>query len=38
VRPFTALVGIGDALRISIGPWDVMEPLLERLAEVLRCA
>jgi histidinol dehydrogenase len=38
VRPFTALVGIGDALRISVGPWDVMEPLLERLAEVLRCA
>jgi histidinol dehydrogenase len=38
VRPFTALRGVGDALRISIGPWDVMEPLLERLAEVLRCA
>jgi histidinol-phosphate aminotransferase len=28
VRRFTALRGIGDALRITIGPWPVMERVL----------
>jgi histidinol dehydrogenase len=37
VRPFSALPGIGDAVRISVGPWPMMEPLLGSFAEVLRC-
>ncbi len=37
VRPFSALSGIGDALRISVGPWSLMEPLLSSFSEVLRC-
>jgi histidinol-phosphate aminotransferase len=24
VRPFVQLAGIGDALRVTIGPWDMM--------------
>jgi histidinol-phosphate aminotransferase len=32
VRPFTALPRIGDALRISIGPW----PMLEKCIDILR--
>ncbi len=35
VRAFPALAGLGDALRISIGPWDVMERALPALEEVL---
>jgi len=31
VRPFTALPGLGDGLRISIGPWSVLEPALALL-------
>ena len=31
VRPFPALPHIGDALRISIGPWDMMEACLTAL-------
>jgi histidinol-phosphate aminotransferase len=38
VRPFTGLPGFGDALRISVGPWDVMERVLAPLAEALGCA
>lgn len=34
VRVFTALPGIGDALRITIGPLDVMRLVLDRLMEV----
>jgi histidinol-phosphate aminotransferase len=29
VRPFAACVGIGDALRVSVGPWPLMERFLE---------
>lgn len=35
VRPFTALRGIGDALRISVGPWPMLETALRALAQVL---
>jgi histidinol-phosphate/aromatic aminotransferase/cobyric acid decarboxylase-like protein len=31
VRPFPALPGIGDALRISVGPWDAIERCLDAL-------
>ena len=31
VRPFPALAGIGDALRISVGPWDMMATCLAAL-------
>lgn len=35
VRAFTALPGVGDALRITVGPWDDMERLVAALTEVL---
>lgn len=35
VRPFPGLEGLGDALRISVGPWPLMERILPALAEVL---
>ena len=35
VRPFPALPGIGDALRISIGPWEMVERCLAALRETL---
>jgi histidinol-phosphate/aromatic aminotransferase/cobyric acid decarboxylase-like protein len=35
VRPFPALPGIGDTIRISIGPWEEMERFLEALDEAL---
>ncbi len=38
VRPFSKLRGIGEALRISVGPWEVMEPALPAFEEVLSCA
>jgi histidinol-phosphate aminotransferase len=31
-RPFRDLPGIGDAVRIAIGPWDVMQRCLDALA------
>ena len=36
VRVLRALPGIGDAIRIGVGPWDGMERLLAALAEVPR--
>ncbi|MCU0622332.1 MAG: histidinol-phosphate aminotransferase family protein [Gemmatimonadaceae bacterium] len=33
VRAFTALPGLGDALRITVGPWTIMQQLLDALAE-----
>jgi histidinol-phosphate aminotransferase len=36
VRPFPALPHVGDALRISIGPWPLMERLLAALGPALR--
>ena len=36
VRPMSKLPAIGDALRISIGPWPMMEAALDRLREALR--
>lgn len=37
VRPFSALVGIGDAIRITVGPWTMMEECLTAINEVLPC-
>jgi histidinol-phosphate aminotransferase len=34
VRALPALPGIGDALRIGIGPWDMMQRCLDALGEV----
>jgi histidinol-phosphate aminotransferase len=36
VRPFGALPGIGDALRISVGPWEMLERCLTELDRSLR--
>ncbi len=33
-RPFSQLPGVGDALRITIGPWDVMERFLRALDQL----
>jgi histidinol-phosphate aminotransferase len=33
VRPFTGLPNIGDALRISVGPWHMLEQCIEALRE-----
>jgi histidinol-phosphate aminotransferase len=35
VRLFTDLPGIGDALRIGVGPWELMEQVLDGLREAL---
>lgn len=35
VRPFTGLPRIGDALRISVGPWHLMEECVATLRTVL---
>jgi len=32
-RPFRNLPGIGDAVRIAIGPWDIMQRCLDALEE-----
>jgi histidinol-phosphate aminotransferase len=37
VRPMPALPVIGDALRISIGPWSMMEAALSALRDALAC-
>lgn len=36
VRPFTGLEGIGDALRISAGPWPMIEECLGALESAMR--
>ncbi|AKQ65760.1 Histidinol-phosphate aminotransferase [Myxococcus hansupus] len=36
VRAFQALTGVGDALRIGVGPWPLMETALAALRESLR--
>ena len=33
VRALPRLVGVGDAIRIAIGPWDMMQRCLDALAE-----
>ncbi|HET7224873.1 MAG TPA: aminotransferase class I/II-fold pyridoxal phosphate-dependent enzyme, partial [Candidatus Eisenbacteria bacterium] len=38
VRAFRALPGIGDGLRITVGPWHEMERVLDALREVTPCA
>lgn len=37
VRPLVGLPGIGDALRITVGPWPMMEALLRALEEAIAC-
>jgi histidinol-phosphate/aromatic aminotransferase/cobyric acid decarboxylase-like protein len=34
-RPFPDLPGIGDALRVTVGPWELMERFLAALDELL---
>jgi histidinol-phosphate/aromatic aminotransferase/cobyric acid decarboxylase-like protein len=34
-RPFPDLPGIGGALRVTIGPWEMMERFLQALDETL---
>ncbi len=36
VRPFEGLCGVGDAIRVSVGPWPMLERFLDALAEVCR--
>jgi len=39
VKPFAALPTLGDALRITVGPWPIMKTLVEALREVIvECA
>ena len=35
VRPFPGLPGTGDAIRVSVGPWPLMERFLEALDDLL---
>jgi len=35
VRPFPALPGMGDCIRVTVGPWPLMERFLAALDEVL---
>jgi histidinol-phosphate aminotransferase len=35
VRPFPELPSVGDAIRVSIGPWPLMERFLEALDDLL---
>lgn len=35
VRPFPDVPGLGDGVRITIGPWEMMERFLDALDEVL---
>ncbi|MEX2281454.1 MAG: histidinol dehydrogenase [Gemmatimonadota bacterium] len=34
VRPYTELPGLGDAIRVTVGPWWMMQRLLTELAHV----
>jgi histidinol-phosphate aminotransferase len=38
VRPMPGLPVVGDALRISIGPWPMMDAALTALRDALKCA
>lgn len=35
VRPFTSLPRIGDALRISVGPWSMLEQCIDALGRLI---
>lgn len=35
VRPFPALPGLGDGVRVTVGPWEMMERFLGALDEVI---
>jgi histidinol-phosphate aminotransferase len=37
VRPFAALSGIGDAIRITLAPWPILEQCLAALDQALIC-
>lgn len=34
VRPFPGVPGLGDAIRVSVGRWDYMQPFLEAMADL----
>ena len=34
VRPFTGIAAIGEGLRVTVGPWPLMERFLDALDEV----
>jgi histidinol-phosphate aminotransferase len=36
VRPFPALAGLGDCIRVTVGPWPMMEAFLAAHAAVLQ--
>ena len=36
VRAFQGLSGIGDALRVTVGPWQTMERFIDTLSEIVR--
>jgi histidinol-phosphate aminotransferase len=38
VRPFPALPGVGEAVRVTIGPWEMMDACLAALCAELQCA
>ena len=35
VRPFTGIAGLGEGLRVTVGPWPLMERFLDALDAVL---
>ena len=35
VRPFPRLEGLGDAIRVTVGPWPMMERFLSTLDEAV---
>lgn len=37
VRPFRDLPGIGDAIRIGVGPWELLDRCLAALYEIVPC-
>ena len=36
IRPFSDLPGFGDAIRITVGPWEMMQQCVEALGDVCR--
>jgi histidinol-phosphate/aromatic aminotransferase/cobyric acid decarboxylase-like protein len=36
VRPFPAVFGIGDGVRITVAPWPMMESALQALRDAVR--
>lgn len=38
VRPFTGVPGVGEGLRVTVGPWPLMERFLQALDRLLRAS